>query len=136
MEMEVSPLSHITNSAVVVYGLQYLKGTERYRRLAAWLPFADEKLHVLTSAIGALATGVGMHWAVTGNYTEGWKWAIVIPPLWVILHATWDWAQQLALQQILFALAVKEKAAAPVVTAQVTRDVSVTAPLGDVKETK
>lgn len=132
-QMEVSVLSHLTNSAVVVYFIQWLRGTTRYRQAAAWLPIADGKVHFLVSALGALASGVGMHWAVDGNVSAGWHLALTIPPLWVIFHATWDWVQQLALNQLTFALAVQRKAAVPVATQQLTRDVSVTVPV-DVKE--
>jgi hypothetical protein len=127
--MEVSLLSHVTNSALVVYALQFLKGTQWYQRFARNLPIADTKVHVLMSAAGAFATSVGMHGAVTGTAGDGWKIVLAIPPLWVVLHATWDWAQQMALNQIVFALAVQQHAAAPVVTERVTPALAVTTPL-------
>ena len=127
--MEVSLLSHFTNSAMIVYLIQWLKGTPRYQRFAAALPIADGRVHVLMSAIGAFATAVGMHGAVKGTSDDGWVLTLAIPPLWIVLHAIWDWAQQLALNQIVFAIAVQRKEAAPVVTAQVTPKIAVTAPL-------
>lgn len=133
--MEVSVLSHVTNAALVVYLLQYLKGTAWYRRCAAWLPIADKNVHVVMSAIGAAATSLGMHGAVTGSVADGWKVALAIPPLWVIAHAAWDWGQQFALNQLTFALAVQQKAAAPVVTVPVGHsDVTVTAPIKSIPE--
>lgn len=126
---ETSILSHLTNSALVVYALQYLKGTEWYGKLAANLPIADRKVHLLMSALGAFAGAVGMHWAVEGGTDAGWKIAVSIPPLWVVLHGAWDWVQQLALNQLVFAVAVQQKAAAPVMTEAVTPRVSVTTPL-------
>lgn len=127
--MEVSVLSHVTNSALVVYALQYLKGTAWYRRCAAWLPIADKNVHVVMSALGAFATSVGMHATIQGSFASGWHFAGTIPPMWEILHTGWDWGQQFALNQLIFALAVQEKAAAPVVTVPLAHDVTVTAPL-------
>ncbi len=131
--MDVTLLSHVTNSALVVYLIQWLKGTARYQRFAAWLPIADNKVHVLMSAIGAFATGLGMHGAVEGSYIEGYHLTLLIPPLWVILHTLWDGAQQMALNQIVFAISVQQKAAAPVLTAPVQgiQPVTVTVPLTD-----
>lgn len=135
MTTEVSLLSHLTNSAMVVYGLQYLKGTAGYRRFASSLPVADEKVHVFMSAIGAFGTAIGMHGAIEGSAALGYHIAVSIPPLWVVFHALWDWGQQLALNQIVYALAVQRKEAAPVITAQVAPRVSITTAVGEV-ETK
>lgn len=126
---EVSVLSHITNSALVVYLIQWLKGTARYQRFARWMPIAEGKVHVLMSALGAIGAGFGMHKTITGNWLDGWNVAFAIPPLWVMAHAAWDWSQQLALNQIVFAIAVQQKAAAPVVTVPVAKDVTLTAPM-------
>ncbi len=126
--METSILSHLTNSALVVYGLQFLKGTTSYRKFAAAMPMADNKVHVLMSALGAFGTAAGMHGAVGGSSLAGWTLTLAIPPLWVVFHGLWDWAQQFALNQIMYSIAVQQKAAAPVVTAQVTPEVSVTTP--------
>jgi hypothetical protein len=123
--MEVSPLSHVTNAALVVYILQYLKRTEWYQRFATALPLANDRVHVGMSALGAFATSVGMHVAVEGNSDAGWHLMLSVPPLWVLAHALWDWAQQMSLNQIVFALAVQRKEAAPVVTTQV-RDTCLT----------
>ena len=134
--MEVSLLSHITNSALVVYALQYFKGTVWYRRFTAWLPIEEAKTHIAMSAIGAFATSVGMHGAVTGTSGTGWQIVLAIPPLWIVLHAFWDWANQMALNQIVFAIAVQQKAAAPVITQEVAPKTTVTVPiLATVKET-
>ncbi len=127
--MEVSLLSHVTNSALVVYALQYLKGTAWYQRFAAWLPMEERRVHVLMSAIGAAATGFGMHWAVDGSSIAGYTITLAIPPLWVLLHTIWDWAQQLALNQIIFAIAIQQKEAAPVATVPVGSGITVTAPV-------
>lgn len=132
--MEVSTLSHLTNSALVVYTLQYLKGTDWYRRFAANLPIADQKVHVLMSALGAAGTSLGMHGAVEGSATLGYQLTLAIPPLWIVLHAAWDWAQQMALNQIVFAVAVQRHEAAPVITAKVTPTVSITAPIPDAQK--
>ncbi len=129
--METSLLSHVTNSALVVYLLQYLKGTEWYTRMAQNLPMAERRVHFLVSAIGAFAAALGMHWAVEGSSGAGWSITLAIPPLWALFHAAWDGAQQLALNQIVFAIAVQQKAAAPVLTQVVTPKVSVTTPLAD-----
>jgi len=127
--METSVLSHFTNSALVVYAIQWLKSTDRYRRFAAALPMADSRVHVLMSAVGAFLTAAGMHGAVVGNMGAGWQITLAIPPLWVLLHAIWDWLQQLMLNQLIFAMTVQQKAAAPVGTVQLTPKVTVTAPL-------
>ncbi len=134
--MEVSVLSHVTNSALVVYTLQFLKGTVLYRRFAAWLPLAESQVHVLMSAIGAGATALGMHGAAQGSSTEGWVITLMIPPVWVVAHAAWDLAQQMALNQIIFAVAVQQKAAAPVMTVPLghpapAAGITVTTPLED-----
>lgn len=127
--IETSILSHLTNSALVVYALQYLKGTAWYSRLATNLPMAEEKVHLLMSALGAFGAAVGMHGAVAGSSGAGWAVTLSVPPLWVLLHSLWDWGQQLALNQIIFAIAVQQKAAAPVITQADTPRVSVTSPL-------
>jgi hypothetical protein len=135
---EVSTLSHLTNSAFVVYLLQYLKGTKTYQRFAQSLPIETSRVHVLMSALGAAGTSLGMHGAVTGTYLAGWQLTLAIPPLWIVLHAGWDWAQQMALNQLVFALAVQKKQAAPVVTVPVPAvapGVTVTAPV-EVKSAK
>ncbi len=132
--MEVSVLSHVTNAALVVYALQWLKGTAWYKKFCAALPLADNKIHVLMSIIGAAGTALGMHGAAKGSSVDGWTLTLMIPPLWVVLHAAWDTAQQFALNQITFAIAVQQKAAAPVVTVPVGHsDVTVTAPIKDAK---
>jgi hypothetical protein len=128
---ETSILSHLTNSMLVVTLLQYLKGTVWYTRFASALPIADSKVHVVMSGIGAFAAAVGMHGAVKGSSGVGWEIALAIPPLWVLLHSIWDWGQQLALNQLIFAITVQQKKAAPVITEVVTPKVSVTAPLVD-----
>lgn len=129
--MEVSVLSHVTNSALVVYIIQYLKGTDWYQRFVKWMPMADNKVHVLMSAVGAAGTALGMHGAAKGSSVDGWTLTLMIPPLWVVAHAIWDLAQQLALNQIIFAIAVQQHAAAPVVTVPVLGlpKATVTAPL-------
>lgn len=127
--LETSILSHLTNSALVVYALEFLKRTRWYRRFAAWLPIEEKKVHVCMSALGAAATGIGMHGAIEGSAVLGWHLSFTIPPLWVILHAAWDWGQQLALNQIVFALAVQQKQAAPVATVPIGDGATVTAPL-------
>ncbi len=133
MTTEVSLLSHVTNSALVVYGLEWLKGTERYQKLCKAVPIADEKVSVFMSAVGAFAASVGMHGAVEGSAALGWHLALTIPPLWAIFHAVWDWGQQMAMNQIVFAIAVQQKKAAPVVTVPVAADVTVTAPIEKAK---
>jgi len=127
--MEVSLLSHLTNSALIVYLLQYFKRTGWYRRFARWLPMEEQKVHVLMSAVGAFATSIGMHGAAEGSSSIGWTLTLVVPPLWVLFHALWDFMQQMALNQLVFALAVQQHAAAPVVTMPVAHDVTVTAPI-------
>lgn len=127
--MEVSLLSHFTNSAMIVYLIQWLKGTQRYQRFAAWLPIADTHVHVVMSALGAFATAIGMHGTVKGTSDDGWMLTLAIPPLWIVLHASWDWAQQFALNQLVFAITVQQKEAAPVITAQLAPKIAVTAPL-------
>lgn len=126
--MEVSPLSHITNSMVVVQAIKWLRGTARYQRFAAWMPMAEGKVHALMSAIGALASSVGMHAAMTGNVALGWTITLGIPPLWVVAHALWDWTEQFATNQIVFAIAAQQKAAAPVLTEKIAPGLSVTTP--------
>lgn len=125
--MEVSLLSHLTNSALVVYGLKWLRGTERYKRFTKAIPCENATVHRVMSLIGASASALGMHGAVEGTSTAGYTLTLMIPPLWVLMHAAWDIGQQFALNQIVFALAVQEKAAAPVATVPVGQDVTVTA---------
>ncbi len=132
--MEVSLLSHFTNSLLVVQAIKWLRGTERYQAFAQWLPMAEGKVHVLMSLLGAAGTALGMHGAVTGTYSAGWSVTLAIPPLWVVLHAVWDVAQQFAANQFTFAIIAQQKAAAPVVTAPVqgAPALKVTVPLQDV----
>lgn len=128
--METSVLSHVTNSVLVVYVLQWLKGTATYRRFASALPVADTKVHVLMSALGAAGSALGMHGTAKGSYAEGWTLVLAIPPLWILAHAAWDLGQQMALNQLIFAITVQQKAAAPVATVQTNvPKVSVTVPL-------
>jgi len=127
--MEVSILSHVTNAALVVYTLKWLRGTKRYQRFAEWLPCENAKVHRAMSFLGAIASAGGMHGSIEGHAGIGWHLAADIPPLWVILHSSWDVIQQMMLNQVVFALAEKEKSAAPVVTVPVpdTKDITVTA---------
>ena len=131
--METSVLSHVTNSLLVVYMLQYLKGTEWYTRLAKALPIAEENVHRIVAVIGAGGSALGMHGAATGSVDAGWSLTLAIPPLWVIFHATWDWIQQILLNQLMFAVTLQQKAAAAVVTAPVpgASALKVTVPLSD-----
>lgn len=127
--MEVSLLSHLTNSALVVYGLKWLRGTKRYQRCVSKLPLDNGTVHRLASLLGASASAIGMHGAVEGDASVGWHLALSIPPLWILLHSLWDIGQQFALNQLVFAIAVQEKSAAPVLTVPVAPDVTVTAAL-------
>ena len=102
--MEVSLLSHVTNSALIVYLLQFLKRTGWYRRFCAWAPREEQKVHVLMSAIGAWGTSMGMHGTAVGNAGLG------------------------------CALAVEQKSAAPVGTVEIAPHITVTAPLPAQKE--
>lgn len=130
--MEVSLLSHLTNSALVVYGIKWLRGTKLYQRCVAWLPFDNATVHRLASLIGASATAIGMHGAVEGTSAAGYTLTLMIPPLWIVAHTLWDIGQQFALNQLIFAVAVQEKAAAPVATVPtVIPDVTITTPLKD-----
>lgn len=122
-------LSHLTNSAIVIYSLQFLKGTAAYRKFCAAMPMADRKVHMLMSAIGAFMTAVGMHGAVAGTSASGWQVTLAIPPLWVMFHALWDWAQQMTLNQLAYAIVLQQKEAAPVITIPVGHEATVTAPI-------
>jgi hypothetical protein len=118
--MDDGVLDHVTSAAVVVYGLQMLKRTGWYANFAQALPIDDAHVHRFVSAIGALLSGVGIHWAATGNADAGWHLAITIPPLMLLLHAVWDWASQFALQQIAYDLVAQK--------AGVTKPIELTLP--------
>ena len=127
--MEVSVLSHLTNSALVVLLLQWLKGTAGYQKFAAAMPIASKKVHVLLSVLGAGGSALGMHSAVAGSVGAGYVLTLSIPPLWAVFHAAWDWVQQIALNWLTYVIAVQQRAAAPVGTVQVSPSVAVTASL-------
>ena len=133
--MEVSLLSHLTNSALVVYGLKWLRGTQKYQKCAAWLPVKDGTVHRLVSLLGASLSAIGMGWAVEGSSDAGYKFTLMIPPLLVLMHTLWGIALQFALNQLLFAIAVQEKAAAPVVTVPLPHEKDVTITAAIPKET-
>jgi hypothetical protein len=116
--MEVSWYAHFANSVIVVAVLNYLRTTKRYQRFANWLPIANGKVHVLMSGLGAAMTAVGMHGAAEGSAGQGWKIVLMIPPLWVVLHAAWDIIQQMAGNQMIYWLALKSKQIEPVLTTQ------------------
>lgn len=94
--------SHITSAAIVVYGLQMLKNHPWYCRIVNDASLANKWVHRIVSMGGAAISGVGIHAATEGSMTTGWHIAIVIPPLWIVLHALWDLLNQLALQQLIF----------------------------------
>lgn len=100
--MEGAFISQLTSAAVVVYLLQFLKRTSWYPRFAAWLPMADAHVHRVVSVLGAFVSAVGVHIAFSGNAATGWQFAGTIPPLAVLAHACWDWAQQFALNQLTY----------------------------------
>ncbi len=89
-------------------------------------------VHRIMSLLGASATALGMHGAVEGTSAAGYTLTLMIPPLWVLFHTLWDIGQQFALNQLVFAIGVQEKAAAPVVTVPTPLpEVTVTAPIKD-----
>ena len=133
---EGSFYSHLTNSAIVVAMIQWLKGTARYKRFAAWLPIADKKVHIIASMVGAGASSFGIHGAVTGSLLAGGVYSFTLPPLWVMLHAGWDWVSQVFLNWLTYVIAVQQRAAAPVATEQVIPKLAVTQPLAEAVQEK
>ncbi len=130
--MEVSWYSHLTNSVLVVTIINWLRGTKQYQQFADWLPVANGKVHVIMSLIGAAGTALGMHGAAEGSVGEGWKLVVMIPPLWVVLHAAWDVVQQAMGNQLVYWVALKAKQIEPMVTAPVhpgATPITVTEPL-------
>lgn len=113
--MDGALISQLTSAAMVVYLLQFLKKTSWYARFATWLPIADAHVHRLVSVMGAFLSAVGVHVAFTGSAAAGWHIAATIPPLTVLLHAAWDWAQQFALNQLTYD-AVAQRAGSPTIT--------------------
>lgn len=127
---ETSLLSHLSNAALVVIALQYVRSTRLYQRFANWLPIANGKVHVIMAGLGGAATSLGMHGSAQGSVTKGWSILLTIPPLWLVLHAIWDWVNQCAIQWFAFKLAVNERAAAPVITVPLPHaDATITAPI-------
>ncbi len=123
--------NHLTSAMLIVYVLKWLRSTKLYQRCVGWLPISNGKIHVIVSGIGAFIAAVGIHGSISGNYSDGWKYAGTIPSLAVMWHMAVDWGTQMAFNQGVFAVAVQEKAAAPVVTVPVSvaPDVTVTAPI-------
>lgn len=100
--MNDTVLDHVTSAAVIVYGLNLLKRFGWYQRLATRIPIENANVHRTISAVAAFVTAIGIHVATQGDASTGWHLAITVPPLAVLLHASWDWAQQFGLQQLMF----------------------------------
>lgn len=116
--MDSTLLNHITSAGLVVYGLQMVKSLPWYHRLTAALPWETAMVHRIVSAIAAFVTAIGIHVAVNGSSALGWQLGATIPPVAVLLHGCWDWANQFCLQQLAYD-AVVQKAGAVVAPAPI-----------------
>ena len=93
-------LSQLTAAAVTVYALQALK-------TARWFPWVKQEtagLNRLLSALGALISAVGVHFAFDAAQNANGTYVVTITGATVgnIAHGVWHWMNQFALQQIAY----------------------------------
>ena len=91
-------LSQLTASALVVYAIEQLKRSHWF----PWITAESKVLARLLSGVGAAVSAFGVHTAMEGSAGVGWSLTIHIPPLLIVLHAAWDWLNQMALNQLVY----------------------------------
>lgn len=99
-------ISQLTSAAIVVYGIQKLKE-------AKWFPWLTDTTHTLTritSAFLAVIGAIGVH--VAFDQHSG---ILTVTGLTVttILSGAWHWANQYALQQMIYDSVLNKPAAVP-----------------------
>ena len=87
-------LAHLTLGGVVVYGIEWLKGSGKF----PWITASTKTLNRIVSLIAAAVVALGV--GVTGDASHGW--AISVPPLAALLAGVWETIKQLVLQQVLY----------------------------------
>ena len=86
--------AHITSSAMLVYGLEYLKR-------AGWCRFITAETAILNRVVSftyALAMALGI--TLTGDAAAGWT--ATIPPLSVLLSGAFEALKQFTSQQLIW----------------------------------
>lgn len=105
-------VSQLTSAAVVVYALQWMKRS----KLFPWV--CQEKKTILRalSAVGAALSAVGIHFAFATVEAASGTYTITISGLTLlsVLHGTWHWVNQLALQQLAYDATLDNKKPASV----------------------
>ena len=84
-------------------------------KAAPWFPFIDEwstnALQRAWAAAIAVASSLSILYVVTGSAVEGWQVSLTIPPLLSLGKAAFHAAFSFAMQEIVYRLALKPKAA-------------------------
>lgn len=91
-------LSQLTASAIVVYLIQTLKKSP----YVPWLTMESKRAARILSGLGAALSAFGVHAAMSGDASAGWSVTITIPSVVTLIHAGWDWVEQMALNQLVF----------------------------------
>lgn len=103
-------VTQLTSSALVVYLIQLLKS-------AKWFPLLQDGkkwANRIASIIGAALTALAINYAWTWDpATRLFSFSITIPTLTVFLVALFHWAQQFAINELIYQVTAN-KPAAPV----------------------
>ena len=88
-------LSQISTSAMIVYGLEWLKMCKWFR----WLDLESKKLNRIVAVILSGLGAIGVH----GEFDPGAGTLLITGLSTVtILHGLWDWAQAFVTQQVIY----------------------------------
>lgn len=93
---------HLAFSAVIVYGIQYLKTSPRFK----WLTVDTEKLNRRVALVMSFFGALGVSFAIEGNFQSGGHILVAFPPIDQMFDLARHWAAQFVLNQILYKTAV------------------------------
>ena len=97
--------SHVLLGAAIVYALERLKASPRFR----WLTIDSARANRIASAV--LAAGVAWGFTLTGDASIGWT--LHIPPPEVLGAGVIEWGKQFLAQQLIYDVLPKSGAPLP-----------------------
>ena len=99
--MEGEAIAHLTTGATVVYLLQWLKLSPRFR----WLQAHQKSAQRIISAVAAAGMAIGINWtyqeAEVGSTIAG-TLTIAVPTLATAAAGLWEWLVQFSAQQVIY----------------------------------
>ena len=97
-DADISVVTQLTNSAIIVYVVQQLKKFD-------WIPLIHEnstKINRLVALVLAGLNAMAVHWTTEGTFVNGQTIIITIPAASVLFHGLWGWAQSFITQELIY----------------------------------